>query len=131
MCLKVNHSVFDHFIKGINSWYVGWSNYYSMTEYPSQLKAIEAHIRRRLRSRIVDQQKSRRHLFNKLMKRGVSRTKAAVTSFSNDKRWALSHKNAVEPAYPNGWFMEKQGLKIRSNEKRSHWFDVNKWIRVA
>ncbi len=125
------HETLEDTIKGINSWYVGWSNYYSMTEYPSQLKAIEAHIRRRLRSRIVDQQKSRRHLFNKLMKSGVSRTKAAITSFSNDKRWALSHKNAVERAYPNGWFIEKQGLKIRSNEKRSHWFDVNKWIRLA
>ena len=30
-------------------------SYYSMTQYPSQLKAIEAHIRQRLRSPIVDQ----------------------------------------------------------------------------
>jgi hypothetical protein len=125
------HETLEDTIKGINSWYLGWSNYYSMTEYPSQLKAIEAHIRRRLRSRIVDQQKSRRHLFNKLMKQGVSRTKAAVTSFSNNKRWALSHTNAMERAYPNRWFIEKQGLQIRSNEKRSHWFDINKWIRLT
>ena len=39
----------------INKWYVGWSSYYSMTYYPAQLKKIEAHIRRRLRSRFVDQ----------------------------------------------------------------------------
>lgn len=115
----------------INSWYMGWSNYYSMTEYPSQLKVIEAHIRRRLRSRIVDQQKSRRHLFNKLVKRGVSKFKAATTSFSNNKRWVLSHTNAVELAYPNKWFIEKQGLRIRSHEKRGHWFDIKKWIRLA
>ena len=118
-------------IKRINSWYGGWSNYYSMTQYPSQLKAIEAHIRRRLRSRIVDQQKTRRHLFNKLMKRGVSRYKAAVTSFSNDGRWALSHTNAVERAYPNEWFIETQGLRIRSNERRDHWLDIKKWIRLT
>jgi group II intron reverse transcriptase/maturase len=118
-------------IKRINSWYIGWSNYYSMTEYPSQLKAIEAHIRRRLRSRIIDQQKTRRHLFNKLKKLGVSRTKAARTSFSNDKRWVLSHTKAVERAYPNRWFIEKQGLRIRSNEGRKHWFDINRWIRLA
>ena len=117
-------------IKRINSWYVGWSSYYSMTEYPSQLKAIEAHIRRRLRSRIVDQQKTRRHLFNKLVKQGVSRAKAAV-SFSNNGRWALSHTNAVERAYPNGWFITKMGLQIRSNEMREHWFDIKKWIRLA
>lgn len=118
-------------IKRINSWYVGWSNYYSMTQYPSQLNVIEAHIRRRLRSRIVDQQKSRRHLFNKLMKRGVSRIKAARTSFSNDKRWVLSHTNAVERAYPNGWFIKTKGLRTRSNEKREHWFDIKKWIRLT
>jgi len=117
-------------IERINSWYVGWSNYYSMTEYPSQLKAIEAHIRRRLRSRIIDQQKSRRNLFNKLVKRGVSRTKAAI-SFSNNKRWALSHTNAVERAYPNRWFITEKGLRIRSNEKRDHWLDIKEWIRLA
>lgn len=117
-------------ISEINSWYEGWSNYYSMTQYPSQLKAIEAHVRRRLRSRIVDQQKTRRHLFNKLMKRGVSRNKAAKTSFSNNKRWALSHTNAVERAFPNGWFIGVMGLRIRSNEEREHWFDIKKWIRL-
>jgi RNA-directed DNA polymerase len=116
-------------IERINSWYMGWSNYYGMTEYPSQLKTIEAHIRRRLRSRIVDQQKSRRSLFNKLIKQGVSRAKASI-SFSNKRRWALSHTSAVERAYPNGWFITK-GLQIRSNEKREHWFDIAKWIRLA
>jgi RNA-directed DNA polymerase len=125
------HENLEDTIKAINSWYMGWSNYYSMTEYPSQLKAIEAHIRRRLRSRIVNQQKSRRNLFNKLMKQGVSRAKAAATSFSNRKCWALSHTNVVERAYPNWWFIKKMGLKIRSNEKRRHWFDVNKWIRLT
>lgn len=116
-------------IKRIDSWYMGWSNYYSMTQYPSQLKAIEAHIRRRLRSRIVDQQKSRRSLFNKLIKQGVSQAKAAI-SFSNKRRWALSHTNAVERAYPNGWFISK-GLQTRSSEERKHWFDISKWIRLT
>lgn len=120
----------ENTILKINSWYMGWSNYYSMTQYPSQLKAIEAHVRRRLRSRIVDQQKTRRHLFNKLMKRGVTRNKAAKASFSNDKRWALSHTNAVERAYPNMWFIEAMGLRIRSHEERNHWFDIKKWIKL-
>jgi RNA-directed DNA polymerase len=120
----------DVAIERINSWYNGWAGYYSMTQYPSQLKAIEAHIRRRLRSRIVDQQKSRRHLFNKLMKQGVSRKAAAKTCFTNNKRWALSHSNAVERAYPNGWFTTK-GLRIKSNESREHWFDIKKWIRLT
>jgi hypothetical protein len=37
----------------INLWYVGWANYYSMTQYPSQLATIEAYVRRRLRSSCV------------------------------------------------------------------------------
>lgn len=120
----------EYTIKAINSWYMGWSSYYSLTQYPSQLKAIEAHIRRRLRARIVDQQKSGRNLFNKLVKRGVSHSKAAI-SFSNNRRWALSHTNAVEQVYSNGWFITEKGLRIRSNENREHWFDIKKWIRLT
>jgi len=76
-------------MKRINSWYTRWSGYYSMTQYPSQLHNIEAHIRRRLRSRFVDQQKKRRHLFRKLIKRGVHRGLASKV-FSNNGRWVLS-----------------------------------------
>jgi RNA-directed DNA polymerase len=118
-------------IERINSWYMGWSNYFSMTQYPRQLAGIEAHVRRRLRARIVDQQKSRRNLFNKLIKRGVSRSRAAVTSFSNKRRWALSHTPAVERAYPNHWFIKEMNLQIRSNEVREHWFDIKKWVRLT
>ena len=71
------------------------------TYYPSQLKKIEAHIRRRLRSKLVDQQKSKRNLFKKLITRGVSRRQTANAVFSNNKRWALSNTFAVTRAYPN------------------------------
>jgi RNA-directed DNA polymerase len=125
------HEKLEDTIQKINSWYMGWSSYYSMTQYPSQLKAIEAHIRRRLRSRIVDQQKSRRSLFHKLMKRGISRAKAAMTSYSNKQRWALSHMPAVERAYSNQWFIQHMNLQIRSNENRVHWFNIKKWIRLT
>ena len=40
----------------------GWASYFKMTQYPAQLRAIEAHIRRRLRARIVTQQKKKRNL---------------------------------------------------------------------
>jgi hypothetical protein len=48
------HLTLEASIERINSWYAGWSSYFAMTYYPSQLKKIEAHIRRRLRSRLVD-----------------------------------------------------------------------------
>lgn len=124
------HEKLEKTIEKINEWYMGWSNYYSMTQYPSQFGRLEAHIRRRLRSRIVDQQKSRRNLFNKLVKQGVSKLSAAKAVFHNRKRWELSHTKAVEKAYPNRWF-EKKGLKIRSTESRKHWFSIKQWVRLT
>jgi len=124
------HLTLEASIERINSWYVGWSGYFAMTSYPAQLKKIEAHIRRRLRSRLVDQQKSRRNLFRKLVKRGVPRPQAAKAVFSNKGRWALSHTFAVSRAYPVGWFVGELGQAIRSNRQLPHWFDVDRWIRL-
>ena len=125
------HLTLEQTIDSINKWYGGWANYYSMTQYPSQLKKIEAHIRRRLRARIIDQQKKRRYLFNNLTKRGVSEALAAWTVFSNRKRWDMSHTRAVERAYPNRYFIEDLGLKIKSNLELPYWFNIRKWIKVT
>ena len=118
-------------VERINNWYMGWSIYYRMTQYPSQLRNIEAHIRRRLRSRLVGQPKRSRYLLDKLVKRGVSRRLAAKTVFSNKGRWVLSHTFAVERAYPNRYFIKEIGLKIRSDEKHPHWFSLNQWVKVT
>jgi len=125
------HLTLEKSIERINSWYVGWTGYFAMTYYPAQLKNIEAHIRRRLRSRLVDQQKSKRNLYRKLIKRGVSRRQAARAVFSNKGRWALSHTFAVTRAYPVAWFTGEMGQAIRSDKKLPHWFDVSQWIRLA
>ena len=118
-------------IKRINSWYVGWSSYYSMTQYPYQLARIEAHVRRRLRSRMVDQQKKRRHLFERVVSLGIPRRRAAKEIYSNDGRWALSNCWSVRNAFNNHWFIQIQGQKIRSNLKLSHWFKVDKRIKFT
>jgi group II intron reverse transcriptase/maturase len=125
------HLTLEATIEQINRWYVGWSGYFAMTYYPSQLKKIEAHIRRRLRSRLVDQQKSKRNLFHKLVKRGVSRRQAAKTVFTNHKRWKLSNTFAVHKAYPVGWFTGHMGQVTRSGQQLPHWFEVRQWISLA
>jgi RNA-directed DNA polymerase len=125
------HLTLEKTLEAINSWYVGWAGYFDMTYYPAQLKKIEAHIRRRLRSRLVDQQKSKRNLYRKLVKRGVSRRQAAKTVFSNHKRWKLSNTFAVNKAYPVGWFTGEMGQVIRSDRQLPHWFDVRQWISLA
>ena len=125
------HKALEPALGKINQWYVGWSNYYSLTNYPSQLHKIEAHIRRRLRSRLVSQQKRKQHLYRNLVKRGVPRKQASKTVFSNNKRWVLSNARAVTRAYPNSWFINLKGQEIRSDRKLAHWFDVSQWIRLA
>jgi group II intron reverse transcriptase/maturase len=125
------HQRLEATIKEINQWYVGWSSYFAMTYYPAQLKKIEAHIRRRLRARLVDQQKSRRNLSRKLVKRGVPRGQAAKTVYSHKARWALSNTRAVNKAFPNSWFTGEMGQVIRSDKQLPHWFDVGQWIRLA
>ena len=125
------HQTLGTTVEVINQWYVGWSSYYGLTYYPSQLKKIEAHIRRRLRSRLVSQQKRKRHLYRKLIKRGVPQRQAARTVFANDKRWVLSNARAVTRAYPNSWFINVMGQVIRSDRKLAHWSEVSQWIRLA
>jgi len=125
------HKSLEPTLDKINQWYVGWSNYYSLTNYPSQLHKVEAHIRRRLRSRLVSQQKRKQHLYRNLVKRGVPRKQASKTVFSNNKRWVLSNARAVTRAYPNSWFINLKGQEIRSDRKLAHWFEVSQWIRLA
>ena len=125
------HKALESALDKINQWYVGWSNYYSLTNYPSQLHKIEAHIRRRLRSRLVSQQKRKQHLYRNLVKRGVPRKQASKTVFSNNKRWMLSNTRAVTRAYPNSWFINLKGQEIRSDRKLAHWFEVSQWICLA
>lgn len=125
------HLSYEQTMKRINSWYNGWSGYYLMTQYPSQFAAIEAHIRRRLRARIVDQQKRRRHLYRKLVKRGIAKRSASSTAFSNKGRWATSWTHALHRAYPNQWFINGLGQVIRSTDKMKHWFNLRQWIKVT
>lgn len=124
------HLSLENSIEAYNRWYRGWANYYKMTQYPAQLAKIEAHFRRRIRSRLVSQHKTKRSLLKTLSKHGVPRRMAAKAIFSNRKRWALSHTRAVERAYSNLWF-EQRGLYTLSEQKLEGWFDRRKWIRLT
>jgi len=123
------HQPIEKAIEQINIWYNGWASYFKMTQYPAQLAGIEAHIRRRLRARFVNQQKRRRNLYLKLIKQGVGKNMAAKTVYTNKGTWNLSHTRAVEKALSNEWFV-KAGLKIVSNLELSHWMPINMWVKL-
>lgn len=120
----------ENSIKEINRWYMGWANYYKMTSYPSQLGKIEAHIRRRLRSRLIGEQKRRRFLANKLIKMGVGKGLVYRTVFSHRGRWDLSKTTALHQAYSNEWFSRK-GFKTASDQRLGHWFGIREWVKLA
>lgn len=130
MTPRGTHMKLEETIKQFNSWYTGWAGYYSMTQYPSQLKKIEAHFRRRIRSRLIDQQKKRRNLFNKFVKRNVPRHLAAK-AFSNKGRWALSITRASHLAYPNRWFIQVMHQRIKSEDEQAHWFTLDQWVKIT
>lgn len=103
------HLSFETQIAEINRWHRGWKNYFQITEVPQQLATIEAHIRRRLRARIIAAQKRRRHLASKLERQGISRAFARRTAHSPRGIWALSISHAAHRAWSNSWFT-RQGL---------------------
>ena len=121
------HLSWDESIKRVNKWYMGWSAYYGMTQYPAQLRKIESHIRRRFRARVITQQKLRRNLYKCLAKRNIKRKTAARTAFSNNSTWSMSNSYAMQRAFNLDWF-KSAGLKTRSDTQQKHWFNVNRWV---
>lgn len=117
-------------IQEINKWYQGWASYFKMTQYPSQLKAIEAHIRRRFRARIIYQQKKKRNLLKLLRKKGIKKKTANKTVYSNRRTWNLSHTSALDRAFKIEWFV-KRGQKIMSELNMEHWFGIEKWVKLT
>jgi RNA-directed DNA polymerase len=115
----------------INTWYRGGASYFKMAQYPAQLKGIEAHIRRRLRARIVAQQKKKRNLLALLLKRGIKKKSAAKTVYSNRGTWNLSHTKALNKAFSTEWFTKQAGQIIISNNQMKHWLDIEKWVRLV
>jgi group II intron reverse transcriptase/maturase len=122
---------FERAMEEVNKWFRGWASYFKMTQYPAQLKAIEAHIRRRFRARFVYQQKKKRNLLSLLLKRGINRKSAAKTVYSNRGIWSLSHTNALNRAYSVEWFIEKGRQVVVSNNLMEHWFGIKKWVKLA
>ena len=107
-------------IERFNLWYRGWANYYEMTSFPSQLVKIEAHARRRIRAQFLRDQKRKRYLYRKLVKRGVSKAIAAKYVYSNKKTWNMSACSAVHRAWPNQYFRDI-GMYTHSDKRKLHW----------
>jgi group II intron reverse transcriptase/maturase len=116
-------------VEKINEWYVGWSNYFLLTQFPVQFKTIEGHIRRRLRAMLINQHHRRRFLYKKFRGRGVSHQQATVC-YTRKRTWALSISIAANKAWSNEWFSDEVGLVTRLDKRQNHWFKLNRWPRL-
>lgn len=120
-----SHQSIEQTVESINSWYQGWSQYFRLTQFSQQFNSLEAHLRRRLRARLVSHHKRDRFLYRKLRELGVSH-QCAATIYGNRKTWAKSITRGVNSAWPNEWFHEIQGMYTVFDKWEEHWFRRNR-----
>ena len=101
-------------MKEINCYLRGWIEFYSIcTQERNTFKALDAHIRRRLRAILLRQWKSKRTRVRKLCQQGVSR-KAAQWAVYGRKRgiWALSWHRVIHQALRDAYFLTRGLLSL-------------------
>lgn len=118
-------------VEKVNQWYMGWSGYYQMTNYPNQLQQIEANIRMRFRLQFIKNHKRKKHLVRKLRRQGIRGTTAYRAVYErNQGRWRLAHDFSVNLAWNKRWFRQ-QGLKTRSDSSQGHWQALEAYPRLV
>jgi RNA-directed DNA polymerase len=110
-------------MKELSQYLNGWVAHFRLctAEAAKGLRAIDAHIRRRLRAIIIRQRKRPRFLFRHLRFRGVSVKAAAGAAFSGRGRWFCSNHSGLTRAYPPAWFTGRLvSLATRWDELNTH-----------
>src|SRR5216683_2211789 len=69
-------------------------------------KAMDAHVRRRLRAIVIRQKKRPRYLYRHLLSRDVSASQAAKTAWSSRGIWHRSARSGMHLGYRIDWFTE-------------------------
>ena len=99
-------------IAQVNAWLRGWHGFFGIVSPSEQytLRALDAHIRRRLRAIVLRHWKRKRTIARRLIKLGVKRQSAWRQVYAGRKSWwALSHTHAVDNGLRNAYFA-KRGL---------------------
>jgi RNA-directed DNA polymerase len=91
-------------VKQLSCYLLGWRGYFGFCQTPTVLRKLEEWTRRRLRSVVWKQWKSRRVRLTELTKRGVGKDLAAATAGSAHGPWRLSNSLALTIALPNVYF---------------------------
>jgi RNA-directed DNA polymerase len=102
----------DSCIARINAWLRGWHQFFGIASASEQqmMRAIDAHIRRRLRAIILHHWKRQRTIARRLIALGVKPHAAWRAVYAGKTAtWALSHTPAVDHGLRNRYFA-KRGL---------------------
>ena len=86
--------------KELSVYLVGWRGYFGFCQTPSVLRALDAWIRRRLRTIAWKQWKRGPARFDELRRRGVGRDLSARTAGSPQGPWRLAASPALTSALP-------------------------------
>ncbi len=95
-------------IEQLNTYLKGWVAYYRLCseEGVRNWKAMDAHVRRRLRAIVIRQKKRPRYLYRHLLSRDVAADKAAMTAWSGRGIWHRSARSGMHLGYRIDWFTE-------------------------
>jgi RNA-directed DNA polymerase len=100
-------------IAKINTYVTGWMGFFGICteQVENTLRALDAHIRRRLRALELKQCKRKRTIVKKLIELGIKAKTAWRSVYSGRKSWwALSHTAPVDRALRNSLW-DARGLK--------------------
>jgi RNA-directed DNA polymerase len=106
----------------INAWLVGWHRFFGIAAASEEfmLRALDAHIRRRLRAIMLKHWRRQRTIARNLVALGVKRQSAWHQVYAGRKStWALSHSPAVDKAMPTVFFTARGLIRLVDLHRRS------------
>ena len=110
-------------IAHVNAWLRGWYQFFGISSASEEftLRALDAHIRRRLRAILLHHWKRPRTIARKLVALGVERAAARRGVYGGSKSlWALSHTSAVDHGLRNAYFAERGLVSLVGLHRRTH-----------
>ncbi len=115
-------STLDSCIARLNAWLVGWHQFFGIAAAGEEfmLRALDAHIRRRLRAIMLKHWRRQRTIARNLVALGVKRRSAWRQVYAGRKStWALSHCPAVDKAMPTAFFTERGLVRLVDLHRRN------------
>ena len=110
-------------IAQINAWLRGWHGFFGIASASEQytLRALDAHIRRRLRAIVLRHWKRKRTIARRLIALGVPRRSAWRQVYAGNKSWwALSHIAAVDHGLRNAYFAKRGLMFLVELHRQAH-----------